>query len=100
MFCECYLHLSNFEVLFGGLSVTIPSWKMSFVRKHVSVVPVHMVKMKRQRTMLSFLSVSDGKKSRMETVTGKSNFSGKQISSMQATRNRLLHRTFPPKESD
>ena len=73
---------------FGGLSATIPSWQMSFVRKHVSVVPVNMVKMKRQRTMFSFVSVSDGKKSRMETVTGKSNFRCKQISNMQAARNK------------
>ena len=50
--------------------------------------------------MFSFLLVSDLKKSRMETVTGKSNFRGKQISNMQAARNKLLHRTFPPKESD
>ena len=46
--------------------------------------------MKRQKTMFSFLSASEGKKSRMETVTGNSNFSGKQISNGQAMKNLLL----------
>jgi len=34
--------------------------------------------MKRQKTMFSFLSTSEGKKSRTETVTGNIKFRGKQ----------------------
>jgi len=47
--------------------------------------------MKRQKTMFSFLSASEGKKSRTETVTGIINLEvNKIISKGQATRNQSL----------
>jgi len=48
--------------------------------------------MKWQKTMFSFLSASEGKKSRTETVTGNINFRGKEnYIQGQATRNQSLH---------